>query len=141
MRVPSRPLTVAVAAGLGAAALSLTTASAGWTDQGNDNSQGGLTVTTILSGKTLTHTFTPATGGAPQTESLTKPDDITRLGNDIYVGFQNGVGPQGQPSGDLNTDSTVVELTTSGTPLAQWDVMGKVDGLTADPGLNAVIAT
>ncbi len=30
------------------------------------------------------------------TEPLTDPDDITLLGNDIFVGFQNGVGPQGQ---------------------------------------------
>ena len=32
------------------------------------------------------------------TEPLTNPDDITLLGNDIFVGFQNGVGPQGQAS-------------------------------------------
>jgi hypothetical protein len=31
-------------------------------------------------------------------EAISQPDDITSLGGDNYVGFQNGVGPQGQAS-------------------------------------------
>ncbi len=77
----------------------------------------------------------------PQAEALSNPDDITRLGNDLFVGFQNGVGPQGQASTDGNLDSTVVELSLTGHVLGQWDVMGKTDGVTADPALGGVIAT
>ena len=94
----------------------------------------------ILSGSTLSHTYTPQ-GGAPATEALSDPDDITLLGDDIFVGFQNGVGPQGQPSTDGNLDSTVVELKMNGDPVAQWDVQGKTDGVTADPQAGDVIAT
>ena len=100
-----------------------------------------FTVTEILSGATLKHTFTPAGSQSSSSEMLSHPDDLTRLGRDLFVGFQNGVGPQGEASSDGNTDSTIVELTLSGTPLAQWDVVGKVDGLTADPELGVLIAT
>jgi hypothetical protein len=51
------------------------------------------------------------------------------------------VGPQGEPSASGNRDSTVVEVTTAGQPVAQWDINGKADGLTADPELQTVIAT
>jgi hypothetical protein len=95
----------------------------------------------ILAGANLSHRYTPAGGGAQETETLSHPDDITSLGDHVFVAFQNGVGPQGQPSTDLNTDSTVVEITMAGAPVAQWDVLGKVDGLTADPQARDVIAT
>jgi hypothetical protein len=81
--------------------------------------------------------FPVVRGGGP----LADPDDITMLGQYIFAGFQKGVGPQGQPSADGNPDSTVVELTTSGTAVAQWDVEGKTDGVTADPKAGDVIAT
>jgi hypothetical protein len=74
-------------------------------------------------------------------EQISQPDDITRLGNHIYVGFQNGVGPQGQPSTTGNQDSTIVEFNLSGRAVKEWDVAGKCDGLTADPLLGRVIAT
>jgi hypothetical protein len=102
---------------------------------------GSYTVRQIILGSDLTHTFIPAGSSTPSTDSLTNPDDITLLGQDIFVGFQNGVGPQGQPSADGNPDSTVVELTKSGTPIAQWDVQGKTDGVSADPRAGDVIAT
>ncbi len=95
----------------------------------------------ILSGVTLTHSFTAPGASSSMTEALADPDDITLLGNDIFVGFQNGVGPQGQPSTDGNQDSTVVELKLNGDPVAQWDVLGKTDGVTADPESGEVIAT
>jgi hypothetical protein len=46
----------------------------------------------VLSGSTLSHTFTPQGGTMSTTEALTDPDDITLLGNDIFVGPQNGTG-------------------------------------------------
>jgi len=95
----------------------------------------------ILSGASLTHTFTASGASTPTTDPLTNPDDITRLGGRLFVGFQNGVEPQGQPSSDGNVSSTVVELSPSGHPIAQWDIVGKCDGLTANPERGYVIAT
>jgi hypothetical protein len=100
-----------------------------------------LTVTRIAYGDQLHHTFQPGGKDASRTESLTSPDDIAELGGHIFVTFQNGVGPQGQasPAGDL--DSTIVEFTLSGHEVAQWDLHGKCDGLSADPQAGLVIAT
>ena len=101
----------------------------------------GLMATVVLAGSSLHHTFTVSGKTITATETLTSPDDITSLGPDIFVGFQNGVGPQGQPSTDGNTDSTIVEMTTLGKKVAQWDIQGKADGVTADPDTGQVIAT
>ena len=95
----------------------------------------------ILNGMTLRHTFVPSGTSKPQTEPLASPDDITVLGRHLFTAFQNGVGPQGEPSGDGNTDSTVVEFTASGHVIRQWDLHGKCDGITADPGRGVLIAT
>jgi hypothetical protein len=97
-------------------------------------------VSQILLGTSLHHTYTPSGSTTAHSEALSDPDDISRLGSDLFVGFQNGVGPQGQANTDGNLDSTVVELTLSGHVVAQWDVRGKTDGVTADPGLG-VLAT
>ena len=139
--VPARSLGYLAATGLAllttALALGVPVASA---DPGYGHTH-ELTATTILSGLTLTHSFTEAGTSALRQEALADPDDITRLGRDIFVGFQNGVGPQGQPSTSMNLDSTVVELTPDGQPVAQWDIEGKADGVTADPQAGFVIAT
>ncbi len=74
-------------------------------------------------------------------EAIANPDDITTLRGDIFVGFQNGVGPQGEPSTTGNRDSTIVEFSRRGKELAQWDVKGKCDGVTADPLTGKLIAT
>ena len=95
----------------------------------------------ILNGMHLRHRFIPAGSTTMRSESLADPDDITVLGHHLYTAFQNGVGPQGQPSTDGNTFSTVVEFTGSGQVIRQWDLKGKCDGLTADPGRNLLIAT
>ena len=95
----------------------------------------------ILSGQSLHHWYTRAGSRKKHRESLTKPDDITMIGGRLFVGFQNGVGPQGQASTDGNRDSTVVEFTPNGTVVGQWDIRGKCDGLTADPYTGQVIAT
>lgn len=100
-----------------------------------------LNVRTVLSGAQLTHRFVPAGGGAYTSEPLTGPDDLTNLGDDLLVAFQNGVHAQGQSSSDGNTFSTVVAFNAKGRVLGQWDVKGHVDGLTADPGTRRVIAT
>ena len=115
-------------------------ASAGAAPSSHDRPGNGYTVHQILSGTTLTHSFVPA-GGSATSEALADPDDITELGGDVFVGFQNGVGPQGQASTDGNLDSTIVELRPNGDPVAQWDVAGKADGVTADPAAGTVIAT
>ena len=73
--------------------------------------------------------------------AISQPDDITYLAGRIYVGFQNGVGPQGQASPTGNHDSTVVEFGLNGRRVRQWDLTGKCDGLTADPARGRVIAT
>jgi hypothetical protein len=98
-------------------------------------------VSTILEGASLHHTFVPSGTATRQTEALSDPDDITQLGDELFVGFQNGVGPQGQPSANGNLDSTVVELSLTGHVTGQWDVAGKTDGVTADLALGGVIAT
>ena len=100
-----------------------------------------LHVRQIAFGKKLHHMFRPGGKGALRSEPLTHPDDITVLGGHLFVSFQNGVGPQGEPSTDGNIGSTLAEFTLSGREVRQWDVVGKSDGLTADPALGTVIAT
>ena len=87
-------------------------------------------------------TATGITHATPKGEqAISGPDDITSLNGRIYVGFQNGVGPQGQASTTGNEDSTIVAFTTAGRPVAKWDLVGKCDGLTADPATGRLIAT
>jgi hypothetical protein len=120
-------------ASLGVANIALDAPTASATD-------GSFHVSQILLGSSLHHTFTLSGSSTVHTDALTKPDDISRWGDVLFVGFQNGVGPQGEPSTDGNVNSTIVEFTSSGHVLAQWDVAGKTDGLTVDPGLG-VLAT
>ena len=103
-----------------------------------DHHRGGreqFTNTVFVKGATITH---PGPNGP---EAISAPDDITYLDGHIFVGFQNGVGPQGQPSTTGNTSSTIVEFNRRGDEVNQWDVVGKCDGLTADPDTHRVIAT
>ncbi|MGB6771266.1 MAG: hypothetical protein WBF51_04600 [Candidatus Dormiibacterota bacterium] len=95
----------------------------------------------ILLGASLHHTFVPVGSATARSEPISDPDDISQLGADLFVGFQNGVGPQGQPSPDGNRDSTIVEMTLTGEWVGQWDLVGKADGVTADPALSEVITT
>jgi hypothetical protein len=100
-----------------------------------------LKVTKLVNGVELHHKFTPAGSSVSKSENLSKPDDITVLGADAFVGFQNGVGPQGGASKDGNLDSTIVEFSVTGKVVGQWDIVGKADGVTADPALGGVFAT
>ena len=95
----------------------------------------------VINGAKLKHTFVPAGSSTPKTEPLTSPDDLTVLGHHLFTAFQNGVGPQGQPSADGNTDSTVVEFTPGGKVIRQWNLLGKCDGITADTQRGELIAT
>jgi hypothetical protein len=99
------------------------------------------TVKQIVFGTTLKHSFQPNGTGATQTEHLTQPDDIATLGGNLYVGFQNGVGSQGEASPSGNLDSTLVEFTPAGSVVKKWDVTGKIDGMGADPATGQVFAT
>ena len=100
-----------------------------------------LSVKQIAFGTTLKHSFLPNGKGTAKTEHLTQPDDLVSLGGNIYVGFQNGVGSQGEVAPSGNLDSTLVEFTPSGSVVKQWDLAGKIDGMGADPATKQVIAT
>jgi len=73
--------------------------------------------------------------------TMTQPDDVTYLNGHLFVGFQNGVGPMGEPAPSGATTSTVAEYDLSGDVIATWDVSGHCDGLTADPDTGRVIGT
>ena len=80
------------------------------------------------------------------TVSINQPDDVTNVGSNVFVGFQNNVNPDGTPApkgspGTGGTLSTVVEFSSSGSPVTHWNLGGHVDGLTADPANGTVIAT
>ena len=69
----------------------------------------------------------------------TKPDDITRLGNTLYVTYQNNAGKDGTPVGST---STVVALNLSSAKVETTYVLpGRCDGLTADPKHDRLFAT
>jgi len=69
------------------------------------------------------------------------PDDIVRLDGHLFVGYANGVGPNGEASGSGGTTSTVVQYNDDGSIANTWALTGKVDGLGADPSNHRVIAT
>jgi len=100
-----------------------------------------LTVKQIAFGTILKHSFQPNGTGAATTGSLSQPDDIVALGGHLYVGFQNGVGSQGEAAPSGNLDSTLVEFTPSGSVVKQWDMTGKIDGMGADPASGRVFAS
>ncbi len=119
-----------VAASIAAASSLLSPASARAT-----TTAAGFTNTVFANASTIKHAT--ATG----TEAVSQPDDITHLSGHVFVGFQNGVGPQGQASTTGNLDSTVVEFDRRGHVVRQWNLKGKCDGLGADPLTGRVIAT
>jgi hypothetical protein len=100
-----------------------------------------FTVKQIVLGTTLKHTFQVNGTGATKTEHLVQPDDIVTLGGNLYVGFQNNVGSQGEVAPSGNLDSTLVEFTPTGSVVQQWDLTGKIDGMGADSAAGQVIVT
>jgi hypothetical protein len=131
--------TVVAAGLLGTAGCSSSTSSPAST--GTSASPKTFTVRQLILGETMKHSFQPNGTGAMQTEHLVQPDDIAAVGGHIYVGFQNNLGPQGEAAGSGNLDSTLVELTPTGSVVKQWDVTGKIDGMGADPATGRVFAT
>ena len=73
--------------------------------------------------------------------ALNKPDDIARLDGSIFVNFQNGVGPQGEPGPGGITTSTVVQYSDAGQMLNQWQLTGRIDGIAGDPVRHLIYAT
>ncbi len=121
--------------GCGSNAAKTTTSSASSTAVSSaSGTPAGFTSRPWATGVTVTHPI--AAGKA----SVTQPDDMTALGGHIFVAFQNGVGPQGETMNGVK-DSTVAEFSSSGSRMAQWDLAGHADGLTADPTTGRVIAT
>ncbi len=139
VRMTTKLATVATALALG---LLLSASAAAAAPAGTHASAArGFHVRPILNGKRLWHSFRPAGSANREREHLSSPDDITVLGHHIFTAFQNGVGPQGEPSADGNTDSTVVEFTAAGRVIRQWELHGKCDGITADTARGILIAT
>jgi hypothetical protein len=100
-----------------------------------------FTVRQIAFGTIIKHSFQPNGTGAATSGRLSQPDDIVALDGKLYVGFQNGVGSQGEAAPSGNLDSTLVEFTTSGSVVKQWDMTGKIDGMGADPATKRVFAS
>ena len=85
--------------------------------------------------------FSATVFAASDNTAVTGPDDIAKLGDTLFVGYQNGVGSQGEPAPSGQTRSTVVAYDKCGKKIASWNLTGKVDGLGADPTRHRVIAT
>jgi hypothetical protein len=69
----------------------------------------------------------------------TKPDDITRLGDLLYVSYQNNAGADGLP---LDSTSTIVAFNRADGSVAKtYTLLGRCDGLTADPDHNRIFAS
>jgi hypothetical protein len=68
-----------------------------------------------------------------------KPDDITRLGELLYVTYQNNAGKDGTPAGST---STIVGFDRhTGQVVQTYTVTGRCDGLTADPRHHRILAS
>jgi hypothetical protein len=100
-------------------------AAATGTRAGTDHQQPRLTARTVLSGKD---------------HGWSSPDDLTSLGKDLFVSFQNGVPSTGGTAG-TPSQSTVVEFTAAGRVERTWQLTGKCDGLTAHPARHQILAT
>ncbi|MGH9077552.1 MAG: hypothetical protein ACRDY0_08905 [Acidimicrobiales bacterium] len=87
----------------------------------------------MASNQVVTEAGNPAT--------LSQPDDIATLGGDLFVAYQNGVGPSGEPSPSGTTYSTVVDYRHGQRAVASWDLTGKVDGLVGDGRTHQLVAT
>jgi hypothetical protein len=96
---------------------------------------------TAAAGDTTSATALNARVFASGNSSLSKPDDITAMSGSIFVAWQNGVGPMGEPAANGNTQSTVVEYSRSGRTLNSWSLTGRVDGMGADAAHDRIIAT
>jgi len=124
MRLPvKRAVALAGAITLSAVGFVAAAATATASDEGSSNT--GFTTSVFAAGST----------------TLSKPDDITSMGGSIFVSWQNGVGPKGEPAGNGNLFSTIARYSSNGQLLNSWQLKGRCDGMTADPQHERIIAT
>jgi hypothetical protein len=71
--------------------------------------------------------------------NATAADDITMLDGLLYVTYQNGAGKDGTPAGSMSTIGAIDPAT--GHVTATWSVLGRCDGLTADPTNHRLLAS
>jgi hypothetical protein len=116
---------LAFTAALGLVSVGLVAGSVSAAAQENDDHASALTASVFAAGGT----------------TLSKPDDITSMGGSIFVSWQNGVGPQGEPASNGNTQSTVAQYSSSGKLINSWQLTGRCDGMSADPAHERIIAT
>ena len=76
--------------------------------------------------------FTVSPFASAPSHSVSGPDDITSVDGNVYVAWQNGIGPKGQAGPHHNLFSTVVKYSHAGRAVAQWSLPGKVDGIAGD---------
>src|SRR5580704_12020572 len=102
-----------------------------------------LSALAVVVGFSLLGTAGSATGASHRAASLpvvhpvlfakgpagaTNPDDITMLGDLVYVTFQNNAQADGTPEG---ATSTIVAFDHSGNVVTTYTLPGRCDGLTA----------
>ena len=104
------------------------------TTNSSRSTSGGYTTEVFASGAAIQHATSKGKA------SVFQPDDLTKLGSNIFVGFQNGVGPMGETMSGVS-DSTIVEFSSSGKPVKQWDLAGHVDGIAALSAKGEVVVT
>jgi hypothetical protein len=149
MESPGRVLTALTAgtvllggtvASVGVAAAATPTASAGaQSAHGRVLSPAGLHRS--VAGTAIGSAFSGGVFTSSGPAGSTGPDDMTTMGGDIFIAYQNGVGPMGQPATSGATKSTLVQYHRDGYQVASWSLTGKIDGLTADPANNRLVAT
>ena len=64
-----------------------------------------------------------------------------RLDGHLFVGYQNGVGSNGEPNSTAGTASTLVQYNDDGSIASQWQLVGKIDGMGSDAANHRVIVT
>ncbi|WP_138444758.1 hypothetical protein [Sinomonas susongensis] len=87
------------------------------------------------------HTSPYTVKAFPAKAGESAPDDITRLGDSIYVAYQNGVGPMGEASTTGATASTIQQYSLDGTPGASWNIKGRIDGMGTDAAGRRLLVT
>jgi hypothetical protein len=63
-----------------------------------------------------------------------KPDDITQIGPNVFIGYQDSVNPDGTPIGSAPASGQVVEYDLNGNIVHTFTAPGHIDGLL---GFNA----
>ena len=133
----ARTLTLAgVAVAAGATTAGLLASSATAAPAAHEQSGPSYQVRDILYGWNMKH----KNSDTGKSEELSDPAGLAQYGGNLYASFTNGVGAQGQASTSGNVDSTIVEFTSGGSVVAQWDVAGQAQALTANPATGEVIA-